>query len=307
MRTNALRRAVSALVVLATITLLLGNGVVGTTFALFNGETTNANSAFAGGWVGAPSAATATATGYDVALAWTPGTHGPVTGQQLYGVDNTTNSSCTGAAYGASPLATMATASTAAYTDASRGTPANNGDWYCYQLLSTSATSWTAPFSLAAIQLGLVTTAVQITNVGTPNRIEKNDTITLTFNQRTNVGTVNIKVCVYTTGVILLGDTAGGGGCGAATDTYTVGKLVVTGATIPSALSFTASTVARTTVAPWTMTITLAGTNSTANMTGTASWKLTGSSSILSNATTHQATMCSAVSTTCQPTTATNF
>jgi hypothetical protein len=304
-RTNALRRAVSALVVLGAIALLLGNGVVGTTFALFNGETTNAGSAFAGGWVGAPSAATATATGYDVALAWTAGTHGPVTGQQLYGVDNTTNSNCTGAAYGL--LATMASATTAAYTDASRGTAANNGDWYCYQLLSTSATSWTAPFSLAAVQLGLVTTAVQITNVGTANRIEKNDTIKLTFNQRTNIGTGNIKVCVYTTGVILLGDTAGGGGCGAATDTYTVGKLVVTGATIPSALNFTASTVARTTVAPWTMTITLAGTNSTANMTGTASWKLTGSSSILSNATTHQATMCSAVSTTCQPTTATNF
>jgi hypothetical protein len=302
-RTSALRRAVSALVVLAATALLLGNGVVGTTFALFNGETTNANSAFAGGWVGAPSAATATATGYDVALAWTAGTHGPVTGQQLYGVDNTTSSNCTGAAYGL--LATMASATTAAYTDASRGTAANNGDWYCYQLLSTSATSWTAPFSLAAVQLGLVTTAVQITNVGTPNRIEKNDTMKLTFNQRTNVGTGNIRVCVFTNGTILLGDTTAG--CTASTDTYTIAKLVVIGATIPAALNFGASTVARTTVAPWTMTITLAGTNSTANMTGTASWKLTGSSSILSNATTHQATMCSAVSTTCQPTTATNF
>jgi hypothetical protein len=306
-RNNALRRAVSAVVVLAAIGLLLGNGVVGTTFALFNGETQNAGSAFAGGWVGAPSAATATASGYDMGLAWTAGTHGPVTGQQLYGVDNTTNSNCTSAAYTLLTTSPALTASTAAYTDASRGTAGNNGDWYCYQLLSTSATSWTAPFSLAAVQLGLVTTAVQITNVGTANRIEKNDTIKLTFNQRTNVGTGNIKVCVYTTGVILLGDSAGGGGCGTATDTYTVGKLVVTGATIPAALNFTASTVARTTVAPWTMTITLAGTNSTANMTGTAAWKLTGSASILSNATTHQATMCSAVATTCQPTTATNF
>jgi hypothetical protein len=302
-RTNALRRAVSALVALAAIGLLLGNGVVGTTFALFNGETTNAGSAFAGGWVGAPSAATATATGYDVALAWTAGTHGPVTGQQLYGVDNTTNSNCTGAAYAL--LATMASATTAAYTDASRGTAVNNGDWYCYQLVSTSATSWTAPLSLAAVQLGLVTTAVQITNNGTANRIQSGDTIKLTFNQRTTVGTANIRVCVFTNGTILLGDTTAG--CTASTDTYTVAKLVVTGATIPTAINFGSSTVTRTTTSPFTMTISLAGSATVANMTGTASWKLTGSSSIVSFATTHQATMCSAATTTCQPTTATNF
>jgi hypothetical protein len=303
-RTNALRRAVSAVVVLAAVALLLGNGILGTTSALFNGETRNANSAFAGGWVGAPSAATATAAGYDMSLAWTVGTHGPVTGQQLFGVDNATNPVCTGAAY--SLLATMATAATATYTDASRGTAVNNGNWYCYQLVSTSATSWTAPFALAGTQLGLVTTAVQITNTGTANRIQANDTIKLTFNQRTNVGTGTIKVCVYTNGTILLGDTAAVG-CTASTDGYTVAKLVVTGATIPTALNFAASTVTRTTATPFTMTITLAGTATVANMTGTANWTLTGSSSILSFATTHQATMCSAVATTCQPTTATNF
>jgi hypothetical protein len=303
---NALRRAVGAVVVLAASALLLGNGIVGTTFALFNGETSNANSTFAGGWVGAPSAATATATGYDIALAWTPGTHGPVTGQQLFGVDNGTSSNCTGAAI--SLLTNLASASTATYTDASRGTLANDGDWFCYQLVSTSATSWTAPLALSAVQLGLVTTGVQITNVGTANRIQKNDTIKLTFNQRTNLGTGNIKVCVYATGVILLGDTSSGGGCAASPpSTYTVGKLTVAGATIPSALNFTASTVALSSSAPWTMTITLAGTNSTADMTGTPTWTLNGSPSILSFATTHQATMCSAATTTCRPTTTTNF
>jgi hypothetical protein len=303
-RNSALRRAVSAGVVLAAVALLLGNGTIHSTFALFNGQTTNANSGFAGGWVGAPTAATATASGYDMSLAWTPGTHGPVTGQQLFGVDNLTNSNCTGAAY--SSLATMATAATATYIDASRGTPANNGNWFCYQLKSTSATSWTSSLALPAVQLGLVTTGVQITNVGTANRIEKNDTITLTFNQRTNVGTSNIKVCVYTSGVILLGDTSTN--CASASSGYTVGKLTLSGVTIPTALNFNSSGVTRTTVAPWTMTITLAGTNSTATMSaGTPSWKLTGSSSILSFATTHQATMCSAVATTCQPTTSTNF
>jgi hypothetical protein len=305
-RHSALRRAVGAGVVLAAAALLLGNNVIGTTFALFNGETTNANSAFAGGWVGAPSTATATAVGYDVSLAWTPGTHGPVTGQQLFGVDNGTNSNCTGAAYAL--LATLATASTATYTDSSRGNLANDGNWFCYQLVSTSATSWTSPLALSAMQLGLVTTAVQITNVGTANRIQKNDTIKLTFNQRTNLGTGNIKVCVYATGVILLGDTSPGGGCAASPPaTYTVGKLTVAGATIPSALNFASSTVALSASAPWTMTITLAGSNSTVDMTGTPTWTLNGSSSILSFATLHQATMCSAATTTCRPTTTTNF
>jgi hypothetical protein len=249
--------------------------------------------------------ATATATGYDVALGWTPGTHGPVTGQQLFGIDNTTNSNCTGAAY--SLLATMAAASTAAYTDPSRGTAANNGNWFCYQLVSTSATSWTSSLALPAVQLGLVATAVQITNGGgTANRIQTGDTITLTFNQRTTVGTANIRVCVYTNGTILVGDTQAA--CTASTDTYTVAKLVVAGATIPTALNFGSSTVTRTTTSPFTMTVTLAGTASVANLTGTpTSWTLTGSSSIVSFATTHQATMCSAVATTCQPTTATNF
>ena len=305
MRHSALRRAIGAGVVLTTAALLLGNNIVGTTFALFNGETSNANSAFAAGWVGAPAAATATAAGYDMGLAWTPGTHGPVTGQQLFGVDNGTNSNCTGAAYAL--LATLASASTAAYTDASRGTLPNDGNWFCYQLVSTSATSWTAPLALSAVQLGLVTTAVQITNVGTVNRIQKNDTIKLTFNQRTNLGTGNIKVCVFSPATIVLGDTTNGNTCGTAADGFTVGKLTLAGATIPGALNFNASTVVLSGTAPWTMTITLAGTNSTTDMTGTPTWTLNGAASILSFATIHQATMCSTATTTCRPTTTTNF
>ena len=88
-----------------------------------------------------------------MALAWTPGTHGPVTGQQLFGVDNTTSSNCTGAAYGL--LATMASATTAAYTDASRGSLATDGHWFCYELVSTSGTVWTAATPLAAMMAGL--------------------------------------------------------------------------------------------------------------------------------------------------------
>jgi hypothetical protein len=302
MTQGALRRAAGASAVLAAAALLLGNGIVGTTTALFNGETKNAGSGFAAGWVDPPTAASASALGYDMSLAWTPGTHGPVTGQQLYGVNNGTSSNCTGAAYGL--LATMALATTATYTDASRGTLATDGNWYCYQLLSTSATVWTAPLSLAAVQLGLVTTAVAITNVGTAGTIQANDTIKLTFNQRTNVGTGNVRVCAFSgTKTILIGDSTGA--CTAATDAYSVAKLT-TPATISANLSYAASTVTRTTVAPWTMTITLVGAG-TATTGASPTWTLTGSASILSNATTHQATMCSAATTICQPTTTTNF
>jgi hypothetical protein len=307
-QSNALRRAVGAIVVLAAAFLLLGNGTIDSTFALFNGQTQNANSAFAGGWVGAPTAATATAVGYDMSLGWTPGTHGPVTGQQLHGVDNGTNSNCTGAAY--SLLATMATASTATYTDASRGTAVNNGNWFCYQLLSTSATSWTAPLALGAVQLGLVVTGVQITNAGGGGGagvIQRTDTIRLTFNQRVAGTFTTTKVCVYTSGVILLGDGGAGSTCGGAGGTFTIGKLTVTGATIGTQVGYTATTVARSTVAPWTMTFTLQTSNTTSAVTGTPTWSFTGSSSVTSFATTHPATLCSSAATTCKPTTATNF
>jgi hypothetical protein len=304
-RHSALRRAVGAGVVLAACALLLGNSVIGTTFALFNGETSNANSAFAGGWIGPPTAATATATGYDVAFAWTPGSHGPINGQQLLGKDNGTNSNCSGAVL--NPLASITAPPTAAYTDSNRGATLN-GNWFCYQLVSTTASSWTSAVTLPPLQLGLVTSNVLISNGGgTANTIQKNDTIKLTFNQRTNLGTGNIKVCVYTTGAILIGDTQGGNACGTDADGFTVAKLTVTGATIASGLAYTASTVALSTSAPWTMTVTLAGTNGTSVMTGTQAWALTPSTSILSFATTDRATMCNAATSNCRPTTSSGF
>lgn len=295
---KALRQAALAIVTLSAVALVLSTGIVGTTLALFNGETQNAGSTFAGGWIDSPAAFTAPASGYDVALTWTPGTHGPVTGQQLNGVNNGTNSNCTGAAY--APLATLG-AAIATFTDSTSGSAASNGNWFCYQLVSKSATVWTAQ-AAQALQLGLVATGLTIANAGTNNTINANDTITIGFNQRTNLAASGTtKICVFTTGRITLGDTAAGNSC-ATGDGFTVGQI--NGATISANQLYRFSTFTTSAIAPWTMTITLVGAG-TATYAGNAT--LTPSTTILSFATTRQATMCASPAATCQPTTSTHF
>jgi hypothetical protein len=297
---KALRQAALGIVIISAAALALSTGVVGSTFALFNGETQNAGSSFAGGWIAPPSAWTATASGYDVAHAWTPGAHGPITGQTLNGVDNGTNSNCTGAAYA---FIVSGSAATAAYTDASRGTAVNNGHWFCYQLVSTTASLWTAA-AAQSLQLGLVTSGISIANGATNNSLAATDTITLTFNQRTNKTSGTIKVCAVNSGSadkVIIGDTAGGSSCGTG-DAYDIG--VITGVTIGTTRAYTSSTYSTTTTGPFTLTVILGG-SGTSTYSGTATF--TPSASILSFATTHQATMCTAVATTCQPTTATHF
>jgi hypothetical protein len=293
---KALRRAALALVTLSATALVLSTGVVGSTVAIFNGETQNASSTFAGGWIDAPSTFTATASGYDVALGWTPGTHGPVTGQQLNGVNNGTNPNCTGAGY--LPVSTLSS-SAAAYADSNRGSSIN-GNWFCYQLVSTSATVWTAQ-ATHALQVGLATTGISLANSGTNNSVNAGDTITLTFNQKTNFpASGTTKICVRQNGRIIIGDTVGGGAC-ADNDGYNVG--VITGVTIGTNRPYGSSTYTTSASAPWTMTITVGGSN-TSTYSGTGTF--TPSATILSAATTHQATMCVSGST-CQPITAAHF
>jgi len=298
---KALRQAALAIVTISAIAFVLSTGVVGSTFALFNGETQNAASAFAGGWIGAPTGLTATPGGYDVSLAWTIGNHGPITGQTLNGVNNGTNPSCTGAGW--API-TSVSAATATYSDASRGNAGTNGNWFCYQLISTTASTWNAT-ATQSTQLGLVTSGIALANVGTNNSINANDTITLTYNQRTNQaasGTTKVCVIAGSPGKVIIGDTTGGNSCSTG-DGFTVG--VITGATIVGNQVYRFSTFTTTTVsAPWTMAIKLVG-GGTATYSGTATF--TPSASILSFATTHQATMCNTVATTCQPTTTTHF
>lgn len=310
MKRSTLHRAAGAGVVLALAVALLSARVVGTTFAFFNGQTTNTGSAFAGGWVDPPASFIPTPSGYDMSFAWTPGTHGPVTGQQLYGVDNTTNSNCTGAAYAA--IGSALTAAASSTTQASVANAANNGDWYCYQLLSTSATNWTAP-ATAAVQIGLVASAISTANGATKctgaaanpatGVVDCNDTITINFNQKPILPTGNQRVCFFSAGLIIIGD---GSNCTNTNNTPTIGKI--TGYTIGTSRSYTSSAYTLTQSAagqPWVFKITLAGATTTSTISGTGTF--VPASGILSTVTTHQATLCTAATANCQPTTSTTF
>lgn len=315
MRTSALRRAVTAWIVLSICALVLGSGIVGNTFASFNAETTNGSSTFSGGWLASPTAGTATAGGYDMNLGWTaPGASvGGV--QNVLGVDNGTSNTCTGASYAS--IATGLSTTTSTYSDANRANSTNDGDWFCYELTNTlpADANWSvAADVLPAVQIGLAATGLTIANSGTTGTVNKNDTITVTFNQRTilaNQATMTVCVFKTTTNVILIGDTSG---CASATtDTYTIGKLTVSGATLGSNATFSASsTTVQTTTAPWTVQIKLgSSTSPTSVVTGTPTWTFTpigtGTTALKSNQTTDQATACAAAKTTCQPTSTNNF
>jgi hypothetical protein len=294
---KALRQAAVALACLSAIAIALSTGAVGSTFAVFNAETQNAGSSFAGGWIDPPGSLAVTPSGYDVGFSWTPGAHPPMTGQTLQGFDNGTSSSCTGAVY--ATIATLASA-TATYTDSNRGAAAN-GDWYCYQLVSTSASNWTAQAS-KALQVGLAATGVSLANGGTNNSIDAGDTITLTFNQQTNLGASGTtKVCVVSPGTIVLGDVTGGSSCGAG-DGASIGKL--TGETLGSSQLYRSSTFTTSASAPWTLVIKLVGSGS-ATYAGNATF--VPSASVLSAAATNRASLCTATTANCQPTTSTHF
>jgi hypothetical protein len=302
-----LHRAAGAGAVIAAASLLLSSGLVGSTYGLFNAETQNAGSTFAGGWIGPPTALTAAASGYDINLTWTPGAHGPITGEKVNGVDNGTVSSCTNPAY--VPISTLASASTASTTDASRGTAANNGNWFCYQVVSTTASSWTAQLGVA-VQLGLVATAISTVNgaskcsgASTPATgvIDCNDKIVITFNQKPLAPAASIAVCTWagagTAGSIAIGDT-NATACNASGDTYSVGRL--SGIAIGTSIKYTPSAVSVSAAAPWQMTITLGGVKTSSTTSGTSTF--TGSNGVLSAATTHQAVLCATTATTCRPT-----
>lgn len=305
-RPLALAFGVAAVCAVASLALLRG-GHTGTTFALFNAETSNSGSVFAAGWLTAPTSLAATPQGNDVQLTWTGGTHGPPTGQSILGVDNGSSSSC-----GSASLATLATvpylSGANTYVDAGgtssgsgsgRGTSSNAGHWFCYAVASTAGTRWTTATSAVPVQLGLFAQSVSISNAN--GTIAAGDTVTITFNQQPNLTSGTVTVCAVAGGGVIVGDTTATGSTAcAAGDSYSIAKLTTTG-TIGATVEFASSTstVAAGSGSTYTVTVSLGGTSSTASVTP-GSWSFTPASSIKSAAGTgsQQASIC----TSCSPT-----
>jgi hypothetical protein len=308
---------------------LLASGRVGGTLALYEGSTTNASSTFAGGWVHDATETSATPEGYDVALKWTPGSQGVRT-QKLYGEDKGTSSACTSVPT-AALSATLASASTSSYKEESRGTEATDGDWFCYELQGENG-NWKSQGTFKAVQLGLVASALSAANEATKcstkltktaGKIDCDDTVAITFNQKPILPEGSIDVCVFSTGTIVLGDTETATKevvkgktkeivteptCNAAGDPFTVGKLTISaGSTISASVAYTKSTYTLSPSAPWKMTVTLQGSETSATVSGTPTWTLVPATAIKSSIATHQAVMCTAEKSTCRPTTTTDF
>jgi len=227
-------RAAAAASVALVIGLLLASSVVPNTFSLWQAESTNTGSVYAGGWLppATTSGASLSVTGSNqdqVHLSsWTSGYYqaepnpNKVDGQELEIADGGSAASAgcpahTGAGWN-DEAALGQTDSSA--TDSGANSPAFT-DWWCYQIVSTLAgTSWrSVPTTLGSIRL-LVPTGVSYNSTG---KIKTGTTITITFNQNiTYSGAGSVTVCTWsTTNSVLIGDA----GCAASSDTPTVGRL----------------------------------------------------------------------------------
>lgn len=284
-------------------------GAVGVTSAFFQAELDTKTATFAGGYLAVPtivgaSPNTSTSSGYDGVLTWTNGTDQTTTNneiQQILGADQGATNNCTGASYSTTVLNSTTSPTTTqafTYTDANRATtPSNiNGNWYCYEILhgwpNTTAPVWTAT-ATTNVQIGLAPVSVQITSAGTAGTPSTNDTIRITYNQpvaTTLACTANncSAICQFhTTGTgadfTYFGDTS----CSSSSDSYTIGKL--TGITNGGANNSKKKSNAKITISGNTITLTLTA-NSTATESAGGTWA--NSTSVLSLATTDQATAC---------------
>lgn len=282
MLSHGKHRLIAALVLALMGGALLAAFPVRGEFASFSAETENSSSAFAGGWIPAPTSLTVNGpAGYGAGLTWVSGASAsapspnPVTGQQLFGVDGGTGASAScGSSYAL--LSTMSGPTTTTYTDP--GSSGENGHWYCYEMVSTSASTWTTPATFSPVRVGLYVTAVHVANGGGgSNRMNSGDTITITFNQDINTPAAN-HFCAINSGandVIILGDTRTAGTC-ATGDAYTIGKI--TGATISASITPLTESAS---VAGNVLTVRVTA-NSTRTATGVAGATFTSSTSVTS-------------------------
>jgi hypothetical protein len=280
---QVLRRAANSWLVLGLLAILFACGFAGSTFGYFDATVDQGAVSLQGGYVAAATSQTATASGYDGVVTWAlPDTTG-VQGQQILMQDNGASTDCSSVTYG-STIATL-TPSATSYTDSNRSASTGAGDQFCYAVRTYWTTnSWDHVARAPATQLGLVIDSIQITNSGTANKVTTGDRIILTFNQKP-AAPANGTICTYGTGeVIYIGDAT----CGNInTDPWVIGKL--TGYSVGGVgHQKRSATVTVSSAAPWTMTIQLTQTGQ--NVTGSGTF--TPSSSLVSAATTDQATVC---------------
>jgi hypothetical protein len=187
-----------------------------------------------------------------------------------------------------------------------------DGHYYCYQMISTSATNWTAAASFPATQMGLVVQSIALGNAGTSGTVDTNDTITIVFNQApTGITTgAGRSVCLVDTvspAKIVLGDTGGCAGAGDANDAGVISGLTMAGGGAMGANALVNCNASTFSITGSTLTITI---NSAAGAMGAAGVCQTGAanpvtssgsgtytpaSSINSAATTDQSPVCTNV------------
>lgn len=278
-----LRRAGNSWLVLGLLAILFVGGFAGSTFGYFDATVDQGTTSLPGGYVAAATSQTATASGYDGVVTWAlPDTTG-VQGQQILMSDNSTSTDCSAVTYSTTVATLPAAAST--YTDSNRTATSGAGDQFCYAVRTYWTTnSWDHVARAPATQLGLVVDSVVIHSGSTAGTLSTNDTITLTFNQKP-AAPANGTICTFGTGeVILVGDAT----CSNLnTDPWVIAKF--TGFTVGGVgHQKRTATVTVSTTAPWTMTVKVTQTGQTVSGSGT----FTPSPSLVSAATSDQATVC---------------
>ena len=241
--TAALRRAATSRRLLVLAALLFTVGPAGGTWAYFSAQTETQQSTFAAGWIGAPTGLSAPAVAGDGAmLNWTTAaTHGAAS-EAIYATDfgTTMPADCSTATYTTPFLTSIPAGNTAANPDRGSG---DSGNWICYQVRGVSGNWFTGAKFSGPLQVGLVPTGISVNDQGNGanSKFNDGDSITISFNQPVSYsGLTTIDVCLFTSGVILLGDA--NGACSLATDTPVLGEI--TGLTIASAADCSTSTVA---------------------------------------------------------------
>lgn len=215
----------------ATIAVVLLVGTA-TALAAFT-KTSAASQTVSSRSLGAPTGLTGAASGHNVNLSWTAGTNG--NGYAIAAAANGTSSNCTTAAFSA-----LTTTVGTSITDTGRFTP--QGTFECYRVTTTFGT-WSSQTGnpSVAVQLGVVATAVVITDNGKSGRLDQDDTITITFNQPIATASgpgASDTVCTNTAGTVMVAVTGTGTSC-PTTSATRVGTL--TGLSVNRAARFDAS------------------------------------------------------------------